>query len=101
MTCIFPTLSTGMRDNPDGVLTLLNIDVTTFDSILSFMYTGKDVVCAENAESLLSQQRGLLKEDIVCRVMLEEAKRYHMLPARRQEFTSKRASFRNSFDLEE
>ncbi|GFN77628.1 kelch-like protein 24 [Plakobranchus ocellatus] len=47
------TFNTGMRDNPDGVLTLLNIDVTTFDSILSFMYTGKDVVCAENAESLL------------------------------------------------
>lgn len=49
----------------------------------------------------ISQQRGLLKEDIVCRVMLEEAKRYHMLPARRQEFTSKRASYRNAYDLEE
>ncbi|KAL8568216.1 hypothetical protein ACOMHN_027739 [Nucella lapillus] len=223
------TFSTGMRDNPDGVLTLLNIDVTTFDSILNCMYTGRDVVCAENAESLLraattlqikgmitrceeylmenlsekncigmwklgrthnceelvdqswplilenfvelsrgdafqdldvdelatiirdddlvvaneelvceavfrwlgtdtenrsshlanliehlrlplvspeyllniSQQRNLLKEDIVCRVMLEEAKRYHMLPARRQEFTSKRASYRNSYDMEE
>jgi hypothetical protein len=33
--------------------------------------------------------------------MLEEAKRYHMLPARRQEFTSKRASYRNAYDLEE
>ncbi|KAK7491628.1 hypothetical protein BaRGS_00017081 [Batillaria attramentaria] len=204
------TFSRGMRDNPDGVLTLLNIDVTTFDSILNFMYTGRDVVCTENAENLLraattlqikgmitrceeylmenlsekncitmwklgrthnceeledrdldvdelatiirdddlvvpneelvceavfrwlaadtenrsmhlanliehmrlplvspeyllniSQQRGLQKEDIVCRVMLEEAKRYHMLPARRQEFTSKRASYRNSYDLEE
>ena len=30
-----------MRDNPDGVLELLNIDVTTFDSILNFMYTGR------------------------------------------------------------
>ncbi|ESO92835.1 hypothetical protein LOTGIDRAFT_190348 [Lottia gigantea] len=223
------TYSTGMRDNPDGVLTLLNIDVTTFDSILTFIYTGRDVVCDENAESLLraattlqvkglidrcaiylsdnltpsncirmwrlgrthgceeleerawplildnyleliksedfkdvdvdelisiikdddlvvpneelvcesvfkwiamdpdsrnvhlssiiehlrfplvspeylltiSQSKGLLKEDMICRMMMEEAKRYHMLPSRRQEFTSKRSSFRNSYDLEE
>ncbi|XP_046380582.2 kelch-like protein 24 [Haliotis cracherodii] len=223
------TFSSGMRDNPDGTLTLLNIDVTTFDSVLIFMYTGRDVVCQENAESLLraattlqvkglidrceeflcenltkensirmwrlgrthncqdleetawplildnfldltktedfndlsvdelaaiikdddlvvsneemvceavfkwiavdsdnrnmhlasiiehlrlplvspeyllniSTSQGLLRDDMVCRVMLEEAKRYHMLPARRQEFTSKRAVFRNSFDPEE
>ncbi|XP_050394884.1 uncharacterized protein LOC126812503 [Patella vulgata] len=69
-----------MRDNPDGVLTLLNIDVTTFDSILTFIYTGRDVVCDENAESLLRAATTL-------QMMMEEAKRYHMLPSRRQEFT--------------
>ncbi|XP_041369635.1 kelch-like protein 24 [Gigantopelta aegis] len=223
------TFSSGMRDSPDGTLTLLNIDVSTFDSVLNFIYTGKNVVCEENAESLLraattlqvkglidmcgeflveiltpencirmwrlgrthdceelkdkawplildhfldlarsedfkdmnvdelaaiikdddlvvpneemvceavfrwvdidpdnrsvhlsyivehlrlplvspeyllsiSHNKGLLKEDMVCRVMLEEAKRYHMLPARRQEFTSKRAAYRNSFDPDE
>ena len=47
------TFSTGMRDNPDGVLTLLNIDVTTFDSILNFMYTGRSVRGVPASVSLL------------------------------------------------
>ncbi|KAK3090484.1 hypothetical protein FSP39_012212 [Pinctada imbricata] len=39
--------------------------------------------------------------DQICREVLEEAKRYHLLPARRQDFVSSRLVYRNYDDFEE
>lgn len=50
--------------------------------------------------SVLEHDR-LIKDNPSCRDLLEEAKRYHLLPARRQEFVSPRMSFRNFGDFEE
>ncbi|XP_063444751.1 kelch-like protein 24 [Mytilus trossulus] len=47
------------------------------------------------------EQDKLIRHDQSCRDVLEEAKRYHLLPARRQEFVSPRMSFRNFGDFEE
>ncbi|KAK3086599.1 hypothetical protein FSP39_020855 [Pinctada imbricata] len=41
-----------MRESRDGIVTLHDIDADIFDNILHFMYTGKDVVCEENAEKM-------------------------------------------------
>ena len=47
------------------------------------------------------EQNKLIRNSPACRDVLEEAKRYHLLPARRQQFVSPRLSFRNSVDFEE
>lgn len=47
------------------------------------------------------ESEDLIRNSPSCRDVLEEAKRYHLLPARRQEFVSPRMSFRNFGDFEE
>lgn len=47
------------------------------------------------------EQNPLIKDDKECKEILDEAKRYHLLPARRQEFMSPRLLYRNSGDFEE
>ena len=45
--------SSGMRECYDGVVQLQEIEDTTFDTILSFIYSGKLIINTENAEELL------------------------------------------------
>lgn len=47
------------------------------------------------------EQNPLIQSEQECRDILEEAKRYHLLPARRHEFVSSRLVYRNSGDFEE
>jgi hypothetical protein len=47
------------------------------------------------------EQNPLIKDDKECKEIVDEAKRYHLLPARRQEFISPRLVYRNSGDFEE
>ncbi|XP_062603562.1 kelch-like protein 24 [Saccostrea cucullata] len=47
------------------------------------------------------EQNPLIQNETECREILDEAKRYHLLPARRQEFISPRLVYRNLGDFEE
>ncbi|XP_061169051.1 kelch-like protein 24 [Saccostrea echinata] len=47
------------------------------------------------------EQNPLIQNETECKEILDEAKRYHLLPARRQEFISPRLVYRNLGDFEE
>ncbi|KAJ8302553.1 hypothetical protein KUTeg_018949 [Tegillarca granosa] len=41
-----------MKETRDGIVTLHDIDAVTFSDLVTFIYTGKEVVCEENAEKI-------------------------------------------------
>lgn len=86
----------------EAALKWVNADLNTRKQHLSelFEYLRLPLVQPEYLVEVL-EKHSVIDNNPDCTSVIEEAKRYHLLPARRQEFMSPRLAFRNKGEFEE
>ena len=86
----------------DAVLRWLNHDIDNRKQYMKSIFENLRLPLVQ-PEYLLGNidRNALVQENSDCRGFVEEAKRYHLLPARRHEFVSSRLVQRNNHDFEE
>ena len=86
----------------DAVLRWINHDIDNRKQYLRILFEILRLPLVQ-PEYLLENidKNNLVQENSECREFVEEAKRFHLLPARRHEFVSTRCVHRNNHDFEE